>query len=213
MQATKSGNKDIALKPVERVLIADDDPSARALLNIILARENHIVVGMADGGAESIRLVATTAPSLMLLDLDMPRMEGLTTLLEIRKHYPWLPVLVLSMLDPDLYALRCARLGARGFLSKDKGAVLLPDIIREVRRGRMLFPCRKNEDELPSSNLSDNELIALRCMVRGGDTGTISKALMVSRGNASLLCKHLVTKLGLSSAEELIHYGRHLKLG
>lgn len=44
----------------------------------------------------------------MLLDLDMPWMEGLGTLRELRKCYPWLPVLVLSMLDPDIYALRCA---------------------------------------------------------------------------------------------------------
>lgn len=212
MHATMISSKNVVQSPIERVLIADDDPRVRAMLNIILMREKHIVVGMASGGAEAVRLVATAAPSLMLLDLDMPRMEGLATLREVHKLYPWLPVLVFSMLDPDVYARRCARLGARGFLSKHEGATLLPDIVGQIRKGVMLFPRQVYEGELPFSNLSDRELIALRCLVRGGDIGTISAALLVSREGANILRRRLVTKLGLSTIKELIHYGRHLKL-
>lgn len=197
---------------VERVLIVDDDPRARAMLNIIMTRGNHMVVGLVSGGAEAIRLVGSGAPSLMLLDLDMPRMEGLATLCELRRRYPWLPVLVLSMLDPSIYALRCARLGARGFLNKGECTSLLPEMVEQVRRGLMLFPCSMSEGVMPFSNLSDRELIALRCLARDGDLNTIAAALLVSRSTASLLRRRLLTKLGLSSDEALIRFSRSLKL-
>lgn len=212
MQESKLMGGHVAQKQIERVLIVDDDPSIRVMLNIILSRENHVVVGLAGSGAEAVRLVGATALSLMLLDLDMPRMEGLATLRELRQLCPWLPVLVFSMLDPEIYALRCARLGARGFLNKGESAALLPEIVGQVRRGLMLFPCQVSEGVMPFSNLSDRELIALRCVVRGGDVGTIAAALLVSRDSAGLLRRRLLTKLGLSTDEELIRFGRHLKL-
>lgn len=213
MQASHYAVEGVAQRRVERVLVVDDDPGARALLNIVLVRDHHVVVGAAASGAEAVRLVATTAPSLMLLDLDMPRMEGLSTLRKLRQHYPWLPVLVFSMLDPEVYALRCARLGARGFLSKGEGVTLLPEILGQMRRGLMLFPRQVAEGVMPCSSLADRELVALRCLVRGGDMNTIAVALAVSRDVVSVLRRRLLAKLGLSSDEELITFGRRLGLG
>lgn len=212
MQVSQYTSGDVAQERIERVLIVDDDPSVRALLNIILMRDNHIIVGAAGSGAEAVRLVRTTAPSLMLLDLDMPRMEGLATLRKLRQHYPWLPVIVLSMLAPEVYALRCARLGARGFLSKGEGVALLSVIMGQVRRGLLLFPCQVAEGVMPFNNLADRELIALRCLVRGGDMDTVAAALSVSRDVVSVLRRRLLTKLGLSTDEELIGFGRRYKL-
>lgn len=202
----------IAQKRTERVLVVDDDPSVRALLSIILERDHHVVVGVASSGCEAIRKVATAAPSLMLLDLDMPRMEGLSTLRKLRQHYPWLPVLVFSMLDPEVYALRCARLGARGFLAKGEGVALLPEILGQMRRGLMLFPRQVAEGVMPCSSLADRELVALRCLVRGGDMDTIAAALAVSRDVVSVLRRRLLAKLELSSDEELISFSRPLRL-
>lgn len=212
MQVSERVKKDAAYRQVERVLVVDDDPRVRTMLNIILSRENHVVVGMASNGSQAIQAMGTCAPSLMLLDLDMPCMEGLATLRELRQRYPWLPVLVLSMLDPNIYALRCARLGARGFLNKGEHAPLLPEMIEQMRRGVMLFPSQMTEGELPFSALSDRELIALRSLVRGGDANSIATTLMVSQETANKLRRRLFTKLGLATDEALIQAGRDLRL-
>lgn len=212
MQVSERVKKDAAYRQVERVLVVDDDPRVRTMLNIILSRENHVVVGMASNGSQAIQAVGTCAPSLMLLDLDMPWMEGLATLRELRQRYPWLPVLVLSMLDPNIYALRCARLGARGFLNKGENTPLLPEMIEQMRRGVMLFPSQMTENGLPFSALSDRELIALRSLVRGGDANSIATMLMVSQETANKLRRRLFTKLGLATDEALIQAGRDLRL-
>lgn len=65
---------------------------------------------------------------------------------------------------------------------------------------------------MPFSNLSDRELIALRCLVRGGGADTVEAALLVSRDGANLLRRRLLAKLGLSTDEGLIRFGRYLKL-
>lgn len=212
MQISKRVTGGDVRPQVERILVVDDDPTVRALLKIILTRENHEVVGMVSNGGEAIRRAGICAPSLMLLDLDMPWMEGLATLRKVRQRYPWLPVLVLSMLDSDIYALRCARLGARGFLNKGAGVGLLPGMIEQVRRGAMLFPRQMSQGVLPFSNLSDRELIALRTLVRGGDLDSIAAALLVSRETAMQLRRHLLSKLELSTNDELIRCGRCLRL-
>lgn len=210
---TQYVGEHISHKQIERVLVVDADPRVRTLLNLILMRDNHVVVGEANSGAEAIRLVETTSPSLILLDLDMPRMEGLTAMRKLRQHYPWLSILVISMLNPEVYALRCARLGAKGFLNKGEGVALLPEILRQMRRGLMSFPCQASEGFMSFSNLSDRELIALRCFVRGGDVDTVAAALSVNRRVVTLLRRRLLAKLGLSTDEELISFGRGLTLG
>lgn len=85
-------------------------------------------------------------------------------------------------------------------------------MIEQVRRGQILFPNNVSEGVMPFSNLSDPELIALRCLVRNGNLDTVAAALMIERGAARLLRGRLLTKLGLSTDEELIRFDRYLKL-
>ncbi|WP_282875984.1 response regulator transcription factor [Pseudomonas peli] len=197
---------------VERILIVDDDPSARIMLNLILSREKHVIVGSAEGGSAALELTDSCAPSIVLLDLDMPWMEGFATLHELRKRYPWLVVLIVSSLEPNIYAGRCARLGARAFLEKGANTKLLADTLRLVRKGLTVFPHHITDPASPLNKLSDFELVAFRCIVRGGGVDNISAALMVPHDRASKLCCRVLAKLKLSSHEEIISLGAYLKI-
>lgn len=193
-----------------RILIADDDPTMRTLLAIRLEHEGFSVVGQADSGVKALRQAQTCTPSLVLLDLDMPVMEGLSTLRQLRKNHPQLPVLVFSMLDASLYSYRCIQLGAQGFISKNGGISLLLNAISQIAQGQMLFP--RQSMAAAAGDLSNGEIVALRCLVRGGDVQSIASALMITPSDVDKLNHRLMLKLGLSRPKELIRYGRSLAL-
>ncbi|WP_171057338.1 response regulator [Pseudomonas fluorescens] len=193
-----------------RILIGDDHPAIRAMLTLGLVSHEFTVVGQASNGVETLRLAQSCAPSLILLDLDMPLMEGLSTLRQLQKTHPHLPVVVYSMLNARVYSYRCLRLGARGFISKGAGFSLILNAVRQVLQGQMLFP--SHPMLAPSEDLSDGEIVALRCLVRGGDLDSIASALMISSAHAAQLNQRLNTKLGMSTNKELIRFGKSLTL-
>jgi DNA-binding NarL/FixJ family response regulator len=197
-------------KPKYRVIVADDNPVIRTLLVMGLIDTEFTVVGQASTGIETLRLAQNCDPSLVLLDLDMPLMEGLSTLRQLQKRYPNLPVLVYSMLNSRVYSYRCLRLGARGFISKRDGISLILGAVRQVLQGQMLYPSHPMAAVL--EDLTDGEIVALRCLVRGGDIDSIASALMISSVHAARLNQRLSTKLGMPTNKELIRFGKSLRL-
>ncbi|WP_130907822.1 response regulator transcription factor [Pseudomonas sp. Sample_16] len=195
-------------RPEGRILIADDDPVIRTVLAMRLLREGYIVAGEASSGVETLRLAQSCSPSLILLDLDMPLMEGLSTLRRLREEHPSLPVLVLSTLDANVYSYRCIRLGAKGFISKNVGVTLILNAINQVLEGRMLFPYQTTAGV--ASDLSDGEIVALRCLVLGGSHDSIASALMITATDAQKINNRLNAKLGMTGNDELISFGRSL---
>ncbi|UVM05738.1 response regulator [Pseudomonas laurylsulfatiphila] len=204
--------EDIAAEEVERVLIVDDDMLSRHMLNMLLTRAGHLIVGKASNGEEAIRQVARCSPTLVLLDLDMTRMEGLVTLRQLHSQFPWLAVLVISMLDASIYGFRCMRLGAKGFLSKSEDIGLLSGVIKQIRHGKMMFPYTASNACDALIGLSDAELVALRCLVRGGDVDNAAMALQITRGHANVVIRRLQAKLVLENHEALIEFGRKMYL-
>ena len=103
-----------------RVLVVDDDPLVRAAIAMILGRASGVdVVGEAADGAEVLTAVERYAPDVVLMDIRMPRVDGLTATerLRARPHAP--EIIVLTTFDADEYVLRALRAGASGFLLKD----------------------------------------------------------------------------------------------
>lgn len=197
----------------ERILVVDDDKNTRNIYKLHIQQAGHQIVGEASNGWDAIRLVGSCHPSLMLLDMDMPWMEGLSVLRRLQIEAPWLSVMVLSALDPKIYAIRCMRLGARGYINKGDIALLLKNAIQQIRNGLMLFPQQEGMPDLPWMDLSDRELISLRCIARGGNETSIAAALLIERAQATILCKHLQTKLSLGSIEEVRQFAKRLRLG
>lgn len=115
-----------------RVLIADDDPLLRAGLVLMLGEDPDLeVVGEAGDGAEVLRVVDECAPDVVLMDIRMPRMDGLASTEALRSRPDAPEVLVLTTFDADEHVLRALRAGAAGFLLKDTPP---PEIVAAVRR-------------------------------------------------------------------------------
>lgn len=123
-----------------RVLLADDHPIYRAGLRALIGNQPDLqVVGEARTGTEAVDLAATTTPDVILMDLTMPDMDGITATSRITAHTPGAAVLVLTMLDDSSSVLAAMRAGARGYLVKGAGGDDALRAIRAVANGEIIL--------------------------------------------------------------------------
>ncbi|HQI86998.1 MAG TPA: response regulator transcription factor, partial [Anaerolineae bacterium] len=123
-----------------RVLIADDHLIVREGLRLILeTAEGMELVGEATDGAEAVRLASQLQPDVVLMDLRMPGMDGLTAIERLRDTHPHIAVVILTTYNEDDLMVRGLRAGARGFLLKDTDRETLFHAIRAAARGEMLL--------------------------------------------------------------------------
>jgi two-component system, NarL family, response regulator YdfI len=122
------------------VLIVDDHQIVREGLRLILETAQGIdVAGEAADGAEALRLVAELNPDVVLMDLRMEGMDGLTAIERLQRHNPQVSVVILTTYNEDELMLRGLRAGARGYLLKDTDRQTLLDTIRAANRGETLL--------------------------------------------------------------------------
>ena len=123
-----------------RVLITDDHLVVREGLHLILETADDIeVVGEAVDGAECLQLTPELNPDLILMDLQMPRMDGITAIEHLRKDFPEIAIVILTTYNEDDLMLRALQAGARGYLLKDSSRENLLDTIHAAARGETLL--------------------------------------------------------------------------
>ena len=204
------------------VLIADDHAIVRQGLRQILSEtEDLVVAGEADDGVDAMHLARQGEWDVVLLDISMPNRNGIDTLKMLKKEFPRLPVLILSMHEEDLYAVRALKAGASGYLTKKSAPELLVTAIRQVASGhKYVSPTlavkladfiAEDSDRPPHETLSDREYQVL-CLIAAGRTLTqIAEELNINVKTVSEYRKRVLDKMRLENNAELIHYG--LKLG
>ncbi len=202
-----------------RVLIADDHAIIRQGLKQILSdTEDLEVVAEADGGVKALQVLRNTQCDVVLMDVSMPDRNGIDTLKLVRKEFPRLPVLILSMHPEEQYAVRALRAGAAGYLSK-QGAPeqLVTAILGNVAAGKKYVSAAVAEElanvigedveRPPHEKLSDREYQTL-CMISSGKTLTqIAEQLNLSVKTVSVYRARLLEKMKLRNNAELTHYG------
>jgi DNA-binding NarL/FixJ family response regulator len=200
-----------------RILIADDHPLVRkGIAKAVADCPEFTVVAEAGDGREALALLETIPVDLAILDISMPKMNGLEALAEIRKSYAGIPVLILSMHSEPLYASQALKDGASGFLPKDSSTDLLLEAIRKISQGgRFIDP--KLAQELvwsmgdpttpPHQALSKRELEVLRLICEGIAPKQIAGKLSVSVKTVSTFRSRILQKLGMESTADLIKYG------
>jgi DNA-binding NarL/FixJ family response regulator len=187
-----------------RIVIADDHPIFRAgLLGLLSAQEDFEVVGEAANGKEAVSVVRHAAPEVLLVDLQMPELDGVSAIREIRSIAPNTRILVLTTYDSDGDILRAVEAGASGYLLKDTPREELFKAIRATARGdsalspavasKLIGRARGPVDR----SLSARELEVLTLVARGVSNKIIGKDLRISEATVKTHLLHIFAKLGV----------------
>jgi NarL family two-component system response regulator YdfI len=194
-----------------KIIIADDHLIIRQGLRLILETENDLdLVGEASDGNEAISLCKKLKPDVVLMDLRMPNMDGLTAIEKLRAEQPHIAVVILTTFNEDELMLRGLQAGARGYLLKDTDRNTLFDTIRAAARGETLLKpeimarvlsqanTTKKEANEPV-NLTDRELEVLAAVARGERSKEIAVQLGISERTIKAHLASIYNKLGVDS--------------
>ncbi|RIV39186.1 response regulator [Micromonospora radicis] len=194
-----------------RVVVVDDQTLVRQGIRGLLEVAEIDVVGEADDGRAALDVVAASSPDVVLLDLRMPRYDGIWTLDQLRARGVDIPVLVLTTFDDDALVLGALRAGARGYLLKDVTLAQLTRAIRTVADGgtliapsitdRMLRAIRSGPSPvgpqaLPVQPLTEREQEVLRLVAHGYSNREIAEGLFLAEGTVKNHVSTILTKLG-----------------
>jgi DNA-binding NarL/FixJ family response regulator len=201
-----------------RVLIADDHPVVRQGLRTFLGVQEDIdVVGEAADGAEVVSRAQALTPDVILLDLNMPGVDGLTALRELRERDVSARVLVLTSVGERARVLPVVRAGAAGYLYKDVDPHALVQAIRAVHDGHVLFApeaadamLAADQGEKGTTPLTEREREVLVQITRGRSNREIARALVVSEKTVKTHVSNILMKLGLQDRTQAALYAvRH----
>jgi DNA-binding NarL/FixJ family response regulator len=188
-----------------RILVTDDHPVVRAGLSGMLSGEPDFeVVGEAQNGKEAVAFAGELKPDVVLMDLRMPEMDGVTAIEHIKSNYPDVHILVLTTYESDADILRAIETGATGYLLKDTPREELFGAIRTVAQGqspldpgvaaRLMQRMRDPEEE----GLSTREIEVLELVAHGTSNKAIAKQLWVSETTVKSHMLHIFDKLGVT---------------
>lgn len=194
-----------------RVVVVDDQALIRQGIAGLLAVAGIEVAGEAADGRAAIELIAATEPDVVLLDMRMPRFDGIWTLERLRENGTEVPVLVLTTFDDDALVLDALRAGARGYLLKDVTLAQLTQAVQTLAAGgtlvapaltdRLLRAIRSGASPvatgaLPAQKLTARELDVLRLAASGYSNRQIADALFLAEGTVKNHLSAILAKLG-----------------
>ena len=200
------------------ILIVDDHTVVRDGLKALISAEPGMkVIGEAGDGLEAVSIARDLQPDVVLLDLVMPRMDGVQATLEIKKAYPQARILVLTSFSEDHMVVSAIRAGAIGYLMKDTSSEELLQAIRETYRNQpVLGPeiARKLMEELQGgesqsgsvASLTDREVEILQQMALGLTNQEIADVLVLSERTVRTHVTNILAKLGLSNRTQAVLY-------
>jgi DNA-binding NarL/FixJ family response regulator len=202
-----------------RVLIADDHDLVReGICKLLELYENIEVVAEAGDGLETVTKVRDKMPDLVLLDLNMPRMDGITTIRKIKEISPQVKVLILTIHDGEEYIYEVIRAGAEGYIQKDVKPDELKDSIERVIKGEKVFP-RSIERQVSETavqqreieELSAREHEVLELLAQGMSNRNIAETLFISEKTVKNHVSNILKKLSVNDRTQAVIVA--LKLG
>lgn len=207
---------------MRKALIVDDHPFIRKIVRAVLEQANFHIAAETDNGATALDLARSHKPHLIVLDLSMPKLDGLEVLK--RLHILGLPikVLVLTSKGSAFYADRCIRAGAIGFIEKTEDVDALTKAVNIVMSGRIYVNdihvnvpteadnCKSDRQLIQS--LSDRELRTLQYLVTGFSNKKISEAMLLSEKTVSTYKTRILNKLNIKSVVYLADFAKRNNL-
>ena len=199
---------------MSHIVIADEQPLIRHAIRQVLEAQGHSVVAELDDGADTLRHTLRLAPSLLILDLVLPRLGGLEIIQRLRQQGSKVPVLVLTAQSSEHFAGLTLQAGGTGFISKQDDSNELGEAVRTLLHGHSYFPghwvgsvapqigLKTEEEQLRS--LSARELTVLRYLANGRSNKEIADELALSDRTVSTYKARLQQKLNVDSLAQLL---------
>jgi DNA-binding NarL/FixJ family response regulator len=196
-----------------RVLIVDDHTVVRKGIQMIFKTEPDIqVVGEAEDGNQAFRLVRSLRPDVVLMDLVMPKSDGIEAIVKIKCDFPSTKIIVLTTFEDEVKVRAAMEANADGYLLKDADDENLLRAIRHVQRGEMpLHPCIAHQlvdyvaNQVNPNNkncLTHREQEVLQLIARGLSNKAVANALHICEGTVKTYVGNILDKLNVSSRTE-----------
>jgi NarL family two-component system response regulator LiaR len=204
-----------------KILLVDDHKVVRSgLAKFLLVNKDFKLVGEASDGAEAIQMVSLHQPDVVLMDLMMPGMDGITATREIHKKFPQVKIIALTSFAEQNMVQGALQAGAIGYLQKNVTAKELGNAIRSASTGRMILSPEATQalaqsvaqPQIPGEQLTERERDVLKGMVDGLNNNEIAERLVVSLGTVKFHISNIFHKLGVDSRVEAVKLAIEQKL-
>ncbi|MGM0437002.1 MAG: response regulator [Bacillota bacterium] len=196
-----------------KVLVADDHKLVReGIVKLLGFYEEIEVIGEAKDGLETIKKVRNDFPDLVLLDLNMPRMNGIDTIKKIKEIAPDIKVLILTIHDDEEYIYEVTKAGAEGYIQKDIEPDELRNSIKEVINGNKVFPAKIEEkvdeqlehEESELEKLSNRENEVLGLLAQGMSNRDIAEELYISEKTVKNHVSSILRKFSVNDRTQAV---------
>lgn len=205
---------------MKKIVIADHHPITRKGISCILKKdENFTIVGKANNGTELYKTLEEVNPDILIMEIDMPQINGINALRNIKQKFPELRVLIFSTHPEEIYALRSIKSGAAGYVPKSASPKIFLKALKQIRKGGIFL-----NEELTSTftsrnvgetsaisrykKLSSREIEVLNLLSSGKRNKDIAAALSINEKTVSTYKTRLLKKLKVDNLADLIHQSR-----
>ena len=207
-----------------KVLVADHHPIIRTGLKMLFESSPDIqVIGSVTTGRELFDFVGRTKIDIVLSEIDLPELNGITALRTLKKEYHDVKVIMFSSHPEEIYAISTIKAGASGYLTKTVSTQTIKDAIMKVYNGgiyisnslahRLAFDERGNKPSKLYKKLSTREVEVLKLLSSGRRNKEIAEELEINEKTVSTYKARLLKKLNVTNLVDLINQARHLELG
>ena len=201
-----------------KVLIADDHTMVIDGLTMLLSEvENIQVVGKAANGLEALKILEEQEVDIAILDVEMPKLNGIETAEQISEKHPHIRVLILSMYNDQSFIKKLIEIGAYGYILKNKGKEELVDAINSIIDGKKYYGRevvdtlisqieKGKEKKADNIQLTDREIDVLELIAMGHSTPQIAQKLFIAPSTVETHRRHLIEKTGVPNSKGLIRW-------
>lgn len=210
---------------MKKILIADHHPMTRKGISCMLKKtDKFLIVGKANNGEELYRNLERYEPDILVMEIDIPHINGINALRNIKTNFPQLRVLIFSVHPEEIYALRSIKSGAAGYVPKTASTKVFLKALKQIAKGGIFL----NEDltsTFTSRNvgetnaisrykkLSSREVEVLNLLSSGKRNKDIANALNINEKTVSTYKTRLLKKLKVDNIADLIHQSRMFQFG
>jgi DNA-binding NarL/FixJ family response regulator len=191
-----------------RLICVDDHPLLRQGIAAIIKNQSEMsLVAEATSGGEAIQKYREHRPDVTLMDLRLPDMSGIDSLIAIRTEFPDARIVMLTTFEGDVEIQRSLEAGARGYLLKNMPPSELVEAIRQVHAGKKRIPAElaaQLANHLGDESLTQREIEVLRAIAEGNRNRDIAEQLFISEETVKVHIKHILEKLGANDRTQAV---------